>query len=198
MYRSTCQDHWQEPSWKKAGESIPSFSLSSPSFPLSCWPSGSFLVEVNKSAMVSADTEGGGPLIGPVSIPAVRSHVSLLSIYWFIYWFLFFRTRSFLRYTIYIPGFWEAAFKDIIGIRKSFLSLFSKKFVQEAHPFKYLGYFLVLGEVAMYEEVVIFIVCKRNQAPSFPSAILGQRWHLDDSSGYEYGMYRYIWYIPRT
>lgn len=33
--------------------------------------------EVNKSAMVSADTGGGGPLIGPVSIPAVLSHVSL-------------------------------------------------------------------------------------------------------------------------
>ena len=96
---------------KKAGESIPSFSssfppfsLSSPSFPLSCWPSGSFLEEVNKSAMVSADTGGGGPLIGPVSIPAVRSHVSLFIDF---YLFLFFRTRSFLRcsYIIYIPGF---------------------------------------------------------------------------------------------
>lgn len=69
---------------KKARESIPSFSppfpsssLSSPSFPLSCWPSGSFLEEVNKSAMRSADTGGGGPLIGPVSIPAVLSSVYL-------------------------------------------------------------------------------------------------------------------------
>lgn len=85
---------------KKARESIPcfsssfpSFSMSSPSFPLSCWPSGSFLVEVNKSAMVSADTGGGGPLIGPVSIPAVLSSVYLLFIYIF-----FFRTLSFMKY----------------------------------------------------------------------------------------------------
>lgn len=81
---------------------FPPFSLSSPSFPLSCWPSGSFLMEVNKSAMVSADTGGGGPLIGPVSIPADLMSDYLFVNFLFIY---FFQNSVFLKMYVYIPGF---------------------------------------------------------------------------------------------
>lgn len=95
-----CKRYYQYTYIPCFSSSFPSFSPSSLSFPLSCWPSGSFLVEVNKSAMVSADTGGGGPLIGPVSTPAVLTsfYLFILFIHIYIYIYTFLRTLSLINY----------------------------------------------------------------------------------------------------
>lgn len=107
--------------------------------------------------MVSADTGGGGPLIGPVSIPAVLMSVCLYILIYFE--FIFFRTRSFLKYICTYQGSEKRRSKTLLvrsnalGFAESLSSRCVARNLNLCEKHTCSGIF-VLGEVARYEKVI--------------------------------------------